>query len=430
MDSFKLPNNFLLGSSTAALQIEGGDKNNNWYRWCETGHIKDKSSCIRADDHWNRLEEDIELLQKMNQKVYRMGIEWSRIEPQEGKFNDEAIEHYRKEIKMIKEKGIIPLVTLHHFTNPIWFEEKHAFESDECVVYFERYVRYVIEHIGDLVSEYITINEPNVYVTNGYFFGSWPPGQISFKLVLKVFRNMTLCHIKAFKAIHEIREQKGFRGVTMVGIAHHLRVFVPYSKKNLFDRIAAKMMDYMFQSAVLKSMAYGKFVFPIGIRAPLGRGKYYDFIGINYYTRTAVLFKGFKDDFIPNTERNDLDWEIYPEGLSILCKRFYKKYKAPIWITENGTCDNKDKFRSKYIYSHLYEVYKLINAGIPVERYYHWSFMDNFEWLEGESARFGLVHVDYETQKRTIKKSGEFYAEICSNNGITEDMIHKYLSGN
>lgn len=475
---FKLPDGFLMGSATAAAQIEGGDRNNNWFSWCESGKIKDGTSCLRANDHWNRYREDTELLKDLGHRVYRMGLEWSRIEPENGRFDDSAMSRYRDELMLFIRSGIRPLVTLHHFSHPLWFCEEGEFESEKAVVYFERYVRYVIEKIGDIVSEYITINEPNVYVANGYFTGEWPPGKKDIGLAIKVYRNMALCHIAAYKAIHEIRARMGWDKAacmvsgtnafaadtvsetdafvtdtvigtdahaankasrtdahtaractasrTMVGVANHLRIFDPYSR-NPLDFIAAKVMCWLFQGAIIKSMTTGRLRFPIGFGAPMGSGRYYDFIGINYYSRSAVRFKGFKNDVMPGTPRNDLDWEIYPEGLYTLCKEFYKKYRAPIWITENGTCDSKDNFRAKYIYDHLYEISRLCEEGIPVERYYHWTLMDNFEWVEGESARFGLVHVDFETQQRTVRKSGRFFSEICRSNSVTDEMISKYL---
>jgi beta-glucosidase len=427
MKPFKLPSNFLMGSATAGAQIEGGDKNSNWYDWCEKGHIKDDTSCFRGNDHWNRYSDDIELMTALNHKVYRMGVEWSRIEPEEGKFSQDATAHYRDEITLLLLKGIKPLVTLHHFTHPIWLEEKGGFEQDEIVTYFERYVRYVVEQLGDLVSEYITINEPNVYAAMGYYIGVWPPARKSIKLLLKVMKNMILCHLTAYRLIHKIREDMGFPGKTMVGVANHLRVFDPYNGHNPLDRIAAKTMDYLFQDAVTKSMTDGRYRLPFGLGAPKGTGRFLDFFGINYYTRDAVRFKGFLNDVMPDTPRNDLNWEIYPEGLSRLCRRYYKEFSVPIWVTENGTCDERDQFRSGYIYDHLLEISKLCKEGIPIERYYHWTLMDNFEWAEGESARFGLIHTDYETQKRTMRNSGRFYGEICKRLEVTEEMINQYL---
>lgn len=427
MKTFKLPEKFLAGCATAATQIEGGDSNNNWYEWCEKGNIKDGTSCFRADDHWNRYTEDINIMSGLNMKVYRMGLEWSRIEPENGVFNAAAISHYRDEISLLLDKGIQPLVTLHHFAHPLWFCREGEFETEKCVEYFERYTRYVVENLGDLVSEYITINEPNVYATNGYFFGSWPPGEKNLKLAMKVQRNMTLCHIVSYRAIHQTRLDKGFKGKTMVGVANHLRVFDPVSH-NPLDFLAARAMQYIFQDTVMRSMATGVLLPPIGLGAPAGTGRFADFLGINYYSRSVVHFKGFKDGYRAGAPTNELGWEIYPEGLSRLCRKYYQKYKLPIWITENGTCDSGDTFRAEYIYSHLREISELCGQGIPVERYYHWTLVDNFEWAEGESARFGLVSLDFETQERKIRKSGEFFGEICRSNSVTTELIEKYFS--
>lgn len=427
MKTLILPDTLLLGSATAATQVEGGDRNNTWYRWCEKGYIKDGSSTLRGTDHWNRVEEDTELLVHMNQQVYRLGLEWSRIEPKEGCFDDEALQHYRRELALLMSHGIRPLVTLHHFSDPLWFSDKGGFENPECVSMFIRYVRFVVEGLGDIVSEYITINEPNVYVTNGYHFGIWPPGKKDFRAGMKVFKHMTECHIAAYRAIHDMRSKMGFEGDTRVGTAHHLRVFVPYSS-NMSDRLAAKTMSYLFQGMIIEAMTEGVLRFPMGNGRPWGMGPFCDFLGINYYTRNGVHFKGFKDDTLPDTQRNDLDWEIYPEGLTELCRKYHRKYGLPIWITENGTCDAKDAFRSKFLYDHLKIVSDLIHEGVPIERYYHWSLMDNFEWLDGESAPFGLVSVDYSTQERKIRKSGEFYGEICKSHHVTEAMIDKYLN--
>jgi Beta-glucosidase/6-phospho-beta-glucosidase/beta-galactosidase len=426
METFRLPENILLGSATAATQIEGGDKNNSWYEFSSKGKTKDGTSCLRADDHWNRYPEDIDLMVQLNHEIYRMGLEWSRIEPENGVFDPEAMKHYRQEIEMLLNKGIRPLVTLHHFSDPLWFTKEGGFEKASCVKYFERFTRYVVENLGDLVSEYITINEPNVYMVNGYYFGIWPPQKKDFWLGMRIYRNLTQCHIASYKTIHEVRKKMGFEGKTMVGVAYHLRVFDPVSR-NPLDRIAAWAMQYLVQDIIMKSMNYGVYMPPLGLGMPKGNVRYYDFLGINYYTRSMVRFKGFKDEYKPDAPKNDLGWEIYPEGLHRLCRKYYKKYKAPIWITENGTCDKADDFRTKYIYDHFKEVSKLCEVGIPVERYYHWTLMDNFEWEEGESARFGLIAVDFETQKRTLRKSGEFFSLICRNKAITKNEIEMYL---
>jgi len=416
---FQLPENLELGCATAATQIEGGDTDNTWWDWAsKKGKIKGGASPKRANNHWKLYEQDIQLMAKMGMEHYRFGIEWSRIEPTQGNFNHEAMEHYRTEIKLLLHYHIKPLVTLHHFSNPMWFEKAGAFETSACVPIFQKYVTYVVEHLKDLCTDFVTINEPNVYVTNGYVYGTWPPGKKSIFTAMRVMKNLTLCHLTAYKEIHRIY---GVNKV-MVGFANHLRVFVPYNK-NPFYALEAAIMAYLFQGALTKSMATGKLAFPIGLSAPLGKGRYYDYIGINYYTRSAI--KHFNAYVLPNRKTNDLGWDIYPEGLTILCKDQYEKYNAPIWITENGTCDKDDSFRAQYIYDHIKQI---TDSKLPIERYYHWTFLDNFEWAEGESAPFGLVKCEFETQQRTVRKSGEFYSEMIKAKQVSEDMIARYLN--
>lgn len=415
---FRLPENLGLGCSTAATQIEGGDTNNSWYVWAkQPGKIKGGTSPIRANDHWERMEADVSLMASLGIRYYRLGIEWSRIEPSRGHFDEAAMAHYRKEIELLLANNIRPLVTLHHFTNPLWFEEMGAFEIKACVPIFINFVTYAVTRLQDLCSEYVTINEPNVYATLGYVYGTWPPGQKSVWKALKVMRHMTLCHLQAYRTIHQIY---GDRPV-VVGFANYLRVFTPASEK-LRDRFGASVLRLMFQDDLTRSFMTGRLTLPLGLGAPLGRGPFYDFIGINYYSRVAV--HGFQMSTMPDAPTNDLGWEIYPEGLAALCQEQYKRYQAPIWITENGTCVFDDWRRISYIYEHLKQ---LADSGLPVDRYYYWTLMDNFEWAEGESAPFGLVACDFETQIRTVRPSGRFYADLIRNGQVSQEMIDQYL---
>lgn len=404
----KLPEGFLLGSATSATQVEGGDTNNSWYRWSTEGKIKDGSNPLRANDDYRSFSGTVARLRETNQKVYRLSLEWSRIEPSEGKFSEEAIAHYREQISLLLQNGILPLVTIFHFSLPLWFEAKGGFESKESVDIFTRYVKRCAVGFGDLCNEFVTINEPNVYATMGYFYGDWPPGKKSFRLAMKVFGNLALAHIKAYKVIHEVREQMGFSD-TMVGFAPHYRVFVSYGN-GLMDTLAASAMRYLFQDAITKAMATGK-LFPFRLRSL--KGKYYDFVGVNYYTISQVKFKGFQALSADDAPKNDLGWEIYPQGLYDICLELSKKYDAPIWITENGICDKDDTRREKFIRDHLNSVILAASSGAKVERYYHWTLMDNFEWLEGESAPFGLYETDFEKQRYTLRKSGRYYAKVC-----------------
>ena len=419
--NFKLKEGILLGTATAATQIEGGDENNNWARFAAEGKVKDGTTPVRADDHYVRYKEDIDLMADMGLQIYRFGIEWSRIEPQRGVYSEEAIEHYREEIEYMLSKGIQPLLTLHHFTNPLWFEDMGAFEHKDSPEIFLSFVKKAIESFGDIVSDYITINEPNVYCTNSLLWGEWPPEKKSMASVVRAFSNMTEAHICAYRYIHEKRREMGYDD-TKVSFANHLRVFGPENEKNPLHRFFSWASEYLFQGAITTAMMTGKCRFPVLRRRGVEKGKYYDFIGINYYSRSTV--KGFADGVREDCHKNDLGWEIYHEGLIELAESLYEKYKAPIFVTENGTCDNNDSFRPRFIYDQL----KLISErDNHITRYYHWSFTDNFEWKEGESARFGIVHVDYETQTRTVKQSGKLYASIIKNGGVTDEAFDEFV---
>ncbi len=418
----KLKDDLLLGVASSATQIEGGDENNNWARFAAEGKVEDGTSPLRANDHYNRFREDIDLMAEVGVEVYRFGIQWSRIGARRGQFSDEAIAHYRDEILYMLEKGIRPLLTIHHFTNPLWFEDMGAFESKECVDCFMAYVRKVVDAFGDLVAEYITINEPNVYVTKSLFYGEWPPEKRSVSALLKAFSNMTACHMAAYNYIHEARRAKGYTD-TAVSFANHLRVFAPKNPRNLWHRTAAFLTSWLFQDAITDAMMTGRCRLPVLRRKGIRRGRYYDFIGINYYSRSTV--SGIADGVAEDAFKNDLGWEIYPQGLIELSTALHAKYDAPVYVTENGTCDNTDAFRAKFLYDQLEQIACTDN---PITRYYHWSFTDNFEWREGEQARFGLVQIDYETQQRTVKNSGKLYASIIRHHSVTQQAYDTFVA--
>ncbi len=419
---FSIPKNMLMGVATASMQIEGGEVDANWNDWCRRGFIKDGTNPATDNDHWKKWQEDTALMHQMGLQIYRFSVEWARLIPQEGQVDEAAVERYRQELLLLREKGIRPLLTIHHFSNPMWFETKGAFEKRENLHYYLELVELVVRSFGDLCSDYITINEPNVYATNSYFFGAWPPGEKRLGATIHVMENLAYCHIRAYEMIHSIRKEMGFAD-TMVGCANHLRVFAPKSKKNLWHRISAKLTSYLFQDALTEAMTLGKFPFPMRNHWKLPKGEYTDFIGLNYYTRSTV--SGIGDGVREGSPRNDLDWEIYPQGIVECGQRLYDVLPRPIWVTENGTCDNDDRFRCKYLYEHLKAISQ---SKLPFARYYHWCFCDNFEWIEGNTAKFGLVRVDSETKERFVKTSGDFYSDVIRNGGVSEEMYEKYVA--
>lgn len=408
---------FSFGVATAASQIEGGNHASNWSRFCDQGLTKDGSKIQNATQHYRLYREDTELLARMGIKEYRMSLEWARINPQPGYFDSEVFARYRAELLLLREYGIRPLLTFYHFVHPLWFEDLGGFTRPENNHYFLEYLEKCLEVIGDLVDDYVTINEPNVYAVLSYLFAEWPPARNKLGLTLKVMNNLIFCHLSAYQTIHRVLPRE-----VRVGFAHHARVFVPLRKNNLLHKWSAKIFKYAFQSALNKAMLLGKFSFPFKNIGNFNPGKYSDFIGINYYTRSAVGF--FKETTLPDVATNDLGWEIYPPGIVEVAQESYNLLPVPIYITENGTCDNSDRFRRRYLCEHLQVV---VQSALPIERYYHWCFVDNFEWKEGEVARFGLVHNDFITQQRTIKKSGYFYQKIIRDHAIDKDTFAEIM---
>ncbi len=417
--NFQLKPGLLLGAASAATQIEGGSQNNSWHAWYRQGRIKDGSDPSVATDHYVRWQEDLELMAGMGIQCCRLGVEWSRVEPEDGVFDDAVIAHYREELQALVGRGIRPLLTLHHFSNPLWLEEKGAFAKRDNITYFLRFVRRMVEGVGDLVSEYITINEPNVYACNGYFEGTWPPGKRNLLETARVMTNLTAAHIEAYGLIRKTRLQMGFTD-TKVSFANHLRVFAPQNPADPVHRFWASRAEQLFQSSLTRAMCTGRTAFPIGHHPSIVPGQYCDFHAINYYARSTVsaLAGGRTDGPV-----NGLGWEIYPQGIVETAQRVYSLLPRPIYITENGTCDNTDRFRARYIAEHLQAI---CESELPIERYYHWCFCDNWEWLEGNSARFGLVHVDYETQARTVKSSGEFYRQVIAQGGVSDELYSRF----
>ncbi|WP_054739550.1 glycoside hydrolase family 1 protein [Cellulosilyticum ruminicola] len=434
MKELRFSKDFLMGTSVASVMIEGGNKNTNWYKWCEDGNIRDGSHIIRGTDHWNRYEEDIDIMKQLYNDTHCMTIEWSRVETSRGHYDMEAVKCYRKQIEKLIECNIRPVLEVFHFSQPQWFDDMGGWLNPESVQLFVDYTKFVIEQFGDLVSEWITFNDLSMTLYCCYLLGWFPPGMKDDKKVYAAMRSCVEAHIKCYELIHKIRKERNFKGETKVGIAHHFKIYDPY-KKNILNKLSSRLINYITGDMLFQALMTGKMGRPIGKGDyPFGKGRFYDFIGVNYWTREIDKFVWKPDSLFceqvinTNGHLTDGGWEIYPEGIYRVCKDVYEKYQAPIYIIQNGLREPVDKDRAYIISKNLKYVHKLIEEGIPVERYYIWSLTDIFECHEGESAKLGIVHIDFETQKRTVKKSGEMYGEICKNKCITEEIINKYLT--
>ncbi|HUX87930.1 MAG TPA: glycoside hydrolase family 1 protein [Chloroflexota bacterium] len=419
------PDSFLWGTATASHQVEGNNSNSDWWAWEQGGHVLDGTRSGLACDHYHRFREDFDLLAALHQNAHRLSLEWSRIEPSPGEFDRTEIRHYREVLEHLRRLNIEPVVTLHHFTNPVWLAERGGWEVPEVVDAYGRYVQEAVAAFGDLVRYWVTINEPVIYGTMGYLAGAWPPGKRSFRGIVNALHNMILGHARAARIIRD----RSPRGDVQIGIAHHLRIFDPYRPILPGDRFVARLGEVLFNRAVLLSLLKGQFQFPFGWgRVPDGADSL-DFIGLNYYSREMATFdfrrpETYFGSFFPHPSRpkTAAGWEIYPEGMYRVLK-FLTQFGKPILITENGVADERDELRPAFLISHLQQIYRAISEGVPVKGYLHWSALDNFEWAEGRRLRFGLIHVDYETLRRTVKPSGELYAKICAAGGIEPSVL-------
>lgn len=426
----RFPRGFLWGTATSSHQVEGNNDNNDWWMWEQTpGHIADGRRSDLACDWWRRAEEDFDRARDMGQNAHRLSIEWSRIEPREGEWSGEAMARYRALVVALRERGIEPMVTLYHFTNPLWLVDKRGWETEAVVPLFTRYVTKVVEELGDLVTLWCTINEPNVYAYEAYLTGTFPPGRRDLGLTFRVLRNTLLAHGEAYQAIH------GLSRGAQVGIAHHMRLFDPAHGTSRLDRWVANVSDYLFNELVIKALMDGVLSFPLSLRGSKVPAllNSMDYFGLNYYTRDIVAFDVCRPGnlfsrrlYTEGAEMSDGGYgEVYPEGLYRLLKRV-AVYGKPIYITENGLPDDDDDQRPRFLIHHLASVYRAISEDVPVQGYFHWSLVDNFEWAEGWNLRFGLIELDPESQVRTIRHSGKLYAEVCKAGAITEDIVARY----
>ncbi len=419
MPSEKLP--FLWGSATSSHQVEGNNTANDWWAWEKEGKVKTPSG--PACDHYRRFRDDFDLFANLGHTAHRLSLEWSRFEPEENVWNDEAFRHYEDVLNELRARKIEPVVTLHHFTNPQWLAAKGGWLREDAVFYFERYVKRVVRALGYYVQFWITINEPLVYLFHGFLTGLWPPGHQSVRDCKTVFRNLLQAHMVAYRAIHEeyARTQKK---TVWVSIAHHMTHLVPCRPERLEDRLMVYFRKW-FSNFLFLDAAVSGFLFYPGFFCELLPGREtLDFIGVNYYTREFIRFPGLshlaslgescsKEHHLTEIKpRNSMGWEICPEGLyKALCD--LKRYGLPILITENGICTETDAERSKFIQDHLAAVQQAIDQGAPVFGYLYWSGLDNFEWDSGFGPRFGITKVDYKNFQRKVKDSAHVLTENC-----------------
>lgn len=412
---------FLWGAATSSHQVEGNNKFNDWWQWETQNKIKVPSGI--ACNHYQLFREDIDLISRLGHNAHRFSLEWSRFSPEKNTWNEEAFQHYEQVLIELTRRGIEPVVTLHHFTNPVWFNREGGWESREALPYFLEFVEKAVSRLGKYVRYWITINEPLIYLYHGFLGGLWPPGHQSFSVTLRAMRNLMEAHIQSYKIIHSLYEGR-FRKPVWVSIAKHMSHCTPCRPDHLPDRLAVYFRNWLFNDGFLDAVWNGFVFFPGMFCEQLSGDRTLDFIGVNYYSRDFIRFSGLVNDQSIGVacdkkhhkedvrELNQMGWEVYPEGI-YHCLMRLKKFKLPVIITENGICAFHDEQRSRFIRDHVEQVARVRRDGIPVLGYLYWSLMDNFEWAYGFAPRFGIVEVDYGSQQRNIRASAYVLAETC-----------------
>lgn len=415
------PSNFIWGVATAAHQTEGGNTQNDWWEWEQQCHLPRCETSGIATDSYHRYDEDLALTQELGLGAFRLSVEWSRLEPTAGKYSAAEFAHYRNVLQAARARGLKIVLTLQHFTLPLWIAH-HAPQGANSWLdpalprLFERFTEKVVGELGAYVDYWITVNEPNVNILTSYAVGVTPPGVQNLKKAPIALAGFLKAHALAYHAIH--RALPGAK----VGFAHHMRVFDPYRSYNPLDQLAVGVLHEFWNHQFLRAIQTGRIHFQVGTvfnhreDYPLARGTL-DFIGVNYYTRDLIKRdistpQGFVIQPNKKALKSDMGWEIYPFGMYRVLMDL-KPYKLPVLIAENGLADAADSMRARFICDHLREVRRAMKAGVRVLGYLHWSIIDNFEWISGRGPRFGLAEIDYTTLERRLRPSAYVYSRIA-----------------
>lgn len=405
----QFPKKFLWGAAMSAHQVEG-NTHNQWsvwelenakslatqaeYHYADTRRwstiakqAKSPANYISgaASGHYDRYEYDIAIAAKLNMNALRFSVEWSRVEPEEGAWNAEAIEHYKTYVTTMKDRGIEPILTLFHFTLPVWFAERGGFEHRKNIQYFVRFAEKIVSELGVNVRYVITINEPEVYVSESYLNGHWPPMLLSKRTALRVYRNLAHAHNQTARVVHGLNRRY------KVSIAKNT-AFMYAGDDALLSRKTADFMQYIQDDYFLKKVV-----------------KHCDFIGVNYYMSNRVY--GYRVHN-PDERMSDLGWDMQPASIQFALERLHDKYGLPLMVTENGLADADDEDRKWWIAQTIAGMQRAIEGGVSLLGYMHWSLLDNFEWDKGRWPRFGLVEVNYPGLERKVRKSAVWYGAV------------------
>ena len=432
----QFPASFLWGAATAAVQVEGAYKENgkslSIWDVAKPKRIKNGEDCHFGADHYHHMKEDVALMKKLGLKSYRFSLSWPRIMPKEGEINPLGLKFYSDLIDELLKNGIEPMVTLYHWDLPIWVEKKGGWLSKKVVKYFAAYVLAAVEAFSDRVSYWITLNEPQCFIMNAYLVGAHAPFKHNFLALAKLTRNTIQAHFAAVKIIREKAKK-----APKIGLAMACGAFTPEKRNDPAEIEKARQETFDSLSGALANKWWGD---PLILGKPVTVLKVFkirvkdlkdflplDFIGLNIYqSLNSASWDSTGEKKKIGAAETYLHWGLTPEVMYYAPKFMYERYHLPVLITENGYADNDfpcrdgkihDPQRSDFITCYLSELKKAIDDKIPVFGYTYWSLMDNFEWAEGYSPRFGLIYIDYQTGERTLKDSALFYSSIIASNG-------------
>ena len=419
---------FIWGAASAAAQIEGAwnedGRTPSIWDITQSGKIKRDETCHVACDHYHRWQEDVAIMKELGLKAYRFSISWSRVIPERGKINEAGLNFYVSLVKALKEAEIEPMVTLYHWDLPVWAFEAGGWDSEEIVTEFAEYVKVITEALSEQVRYWFTFNEPQCFATD--FVERKPEADIK-----KVSRIVMLAHGKAVQIIREYSKQKSEVGLVIMGMCME-------PVEGMADEATATSMTF---SDMAGAMGVSWWMDPIilgTVPEPLMDTltevdiqcicQPLDLFPANvYFSANFSDFPGRNNPLVyPGMPRSYMGMPINPKSLYYFSKYVWERYHLPVLYAENGFSNNDfvmldgkvhDPQRIDYIKRYILQLKKAVEEGIPVVGYLYWSIMDNFEWYHGYDIRFGLIYVDYQTQKRTIKDSGYYYSDVIKSNG-------------
>jgi beta-glucosidase len=423
VNDIDFPSNFFWGTTSAAHTVEGYNINNQWFQF-ENEYIDGKSPILngdksgRAADEWNLYKEDIQIMKdQFHLNCYRFSIEWSKIQPSKDTFNKSAIEHYHALIDELLAKEIEPIITLHHFTDPIWFADMGSWEKEENIKYFVQFAIFIYKEFCNKVYRFITINEPNTFALMGYLEGRYPPGLKNPQTAGLVFKNMLEAHVRVFEAIKALPSGNN----SHIGIVANFDQVDPANSSNVLDRVMSTMFNDLYVGSLLKFFTTGHFRFYVPYSADISYTNMRainsnDFIGVKYYGNQYIKYslKARHNYELVNRSKDiqtDIGLPIYPEGIYRAIQTA-SALNVSVFIVENGIANADNKWRELFIKRYIYAVSKAMKEGYDVIGYLYWSLVDNFYWQFGYQAKFGLCEVDFSTQKRTIRQQSLSFMNI------------------